>query len=57
MFLFPRKRNIPQTPKEKSLVLTCSQAPFLVAGLLLIDKGETTGASVRLVVLLAPLGR
>ena len=45
----------PQTPKEKSLVLTCSQFPFSVGGLLSVDRGISTGASVRPVVLLAPL--
>ena len=47
----------PQTPKEKSLGQTCSQFPFSVGGLLPVDRGKSTGASVRHVVLLAPLGR
>ena len=45
----------PQTPKEKSLVLPCSQIPFPVGGLLLEARGKNTGASVRSVVPLAPL--
>ena len=51
------KETPPQAPKEKSLVLTCSQVSFLVEGLLLIDRGKSAGASVRPVVPLAPLGR
>ena len=47
----------PQTPKEKSLVLTWAQFPFSVGDLLSVDKGKSTGASVRPVVPLAPLGR
>ena len=47
----------PQTPKEKSWVLTCSQTPFSVGGLLPEARGKSTGASVRHAVLLAPLGR
>ncbi len=45
----------PQTPKEKSLVQTRSQIPFSLEGLLPIDRGTSTGASVRPVVPLAPL--
>ena len=45
----------PQTPKEKSLVLTCSQIPFSVGGLLPEDRGISTGVSVRHAILLAPL--
>ena len=55
MFLFPGKRNIPQTPKEKSLVLTCSQIPFPVESLLPEGGGKNTGVSVRHAVPLAPL--
>ena len=49
------KETPPQAPKEKSLVLTCSQIPFSVAGLLPVVSGKSTGASVRPVVPLAPL--
>lgn len=45
----------PQTPKEKSLVLTCSQIPSFVEGLLPEARGKSTGASVRHVAPLAPL--
>ena len=45
----------PQTPKEKSWVLTCSQTPFSVAGLLPVDRGKSAGVSVRHVIPLAPL--
>ena len=55
---FPEeKKRHPRPPKKSLLVLTWTQIPFLVEGLLPVDRGISTGASVRHVALLAPLGR
>ena len=52
---FPEKKKPPPDPQRKVLVLTWAQIPFLVGGLLPVDRGKSTGASVRPVVPLAPL--